>query len=295
MRRRTLILGAAAATAAPMVAAGHGRLFASGPPRMRGVPGVEPMRLWRVMPAVSVKIAGQGPFTLGVDTGAFEYLNITQAVAKAAGLVRIGSALSEDPSGKNPISVARYRVSELTFAGVTFLNVDAQEMPQFGGPGETLDGVIGMSLFDALTLTLDFKGRQIRLSREGLPPPDGDTIFAYDAGPYIQLPLQIGAVTMPTHLDTGQANAPLMVPEDLIARIATHGAPTKVGTARTVTQAMDVFSVALDAPVHLGAVTFPVTKVVYPTVVPLANLGSAALQAMTVTIDRPARRIRFTA
>jgi len=296
MRRRTLILAAAAAAAAPLAAAATAQRHGlSGPPRWRGVPGASPMLSWRAMPAVAVTINGKGPFTLGIDTGAPGYLHLSKPIAAAAGLAIVGSAISADPSGKNPITVERYRVAALTVAGVTFLDVDADELPAIGAPGDELAGVLGMDLFDALTLTLDFKGRQVALSRAGLPPPDGKTIFGYDAGDYIQLPLQIGEVIMPTHLDTGQTNAPLIVPEGLVGKLATHGAPTKVGTAHTVSEAVDVFSIALDAPVHLGDVRFPVTSVTYPTFVPIANLGSTALQTMSLMIDRPARRIRFVA
>lgn len=296
MRRRTLILAVAATAAAPMVASALARRHASsGPPRWRGVPVASPMLSWRGMPAVAVAINGKGPFTLGIDTGAPDYLSLSKPVAAAAGLASVGRATSTDPSGKHPLSVERYRAREVTVAGVTFSDVDADELPAIGPPGDPLAGLLGIDLFDALTLTLDFKSRQVAVSEAGLPPPDGKTIFGYDAGPHIQLPLQIGDVVTPAHLDTGQTQMPLIVPEDLIRKLATHGAATKIGAAHTVSQTMDIYSIALDAPVHLGEVRFPVTSVTYPTVVPIANLGSAALQSMSLTIDRPERRIRFTA
>ncbi len=296
MRRRTLIFAAAAAAATPIVASASARRHAtSGPPRWRGVPGASAMLSWRGMPAVTVSINGKGPFTLGVDTGAPGYLSLSKPVAAAAGLTSVGKTVSTDPSGKNPLTVERYRARQLTVAGVTFSDVDADELPAIGPAGDPLAGVLGIDLFDALTLTLDFKGKQVALSQVGLPPPDGKTIFGYDAGPHIQLPLQIGDVVTPAHLDTGQTQMALIVPEELVGKLATHGVPTKIGVARTVTQAMDIFSIALDAPVRLGEVRFPVTSVTYPTVVPIANLGSTALQTMSLTIDRPARRVRFTA
>lgn len=296
MRRRTLILATAAAAATPMLADAVARRDApSRPPRWRGAPGASPMLSWRGMPAVTVSINGKGPLTLGIDTGAPGYLSLSKPVAAAIGLVSVGKSTATDPSGKNPLTVERYRAHTLTVAGLTFSNVDADELPAIGPPGDPLAGLLGIDLFDALTLTLDFKGRQVGVSEAGLPPPDAKTVFGYEGGPHIQLPLQIGDVVAPTHLDTGQTQMPLIVPQELVAKLATHGPPTKVGTARTVSRSMDIFSIALDAPVRLGEVRFPVTSVTYPTVIPISNLGSAALQAMTVTIDRPNQRVRFLA
>jgi hypothetical protein len=247
------------------------------------------------MPAVAVTLDGKGPFTLGIDTGAPGYLHISQAVAHAAGLAIAGVSIMSDPSGMKPALVPRYRVGGLSFGGVTFLDLDADELPSLGATGAALDGVLGMDLFDTFTLMLDFKERLVTLSPTRLPVPDGQTVFAYDPGPFIQLPLQIGEVTVPTHLDTGQTRSALMVPQDLVGKLATRGEAKRVGAAHTVSQTLDMFSVALDTTVRLGAVRFPISDVEYPTVVPIANLGAPALQSMSVLIDRPSRRIRFLA
>ena len=61
-------------------------------------------------------------------------------------------------------------------------------------------------------------------------PRSGRAVHREEAGPLIQLPLKIGEVVAPTHLDTGQSIAPLIVPQELVANLPTHGAPTKVGT-----------------------------------------------------------------
>jgi hypothetical protein len=184
----------------------------------------------------------------------------------------------------------------LSVGALTFSDLEADELPAPGGGSEApLAGVLGMDLFDAMTLTLDFKGRQVITGTAPLPPADGASVVEYPPGPLIQLPLAIGDVALPAHLDTGQTRVPLMAPQEAIARLATRGAARRIGVAHTVSQSMDLYSIALDAPVRIGAVRFPITEVAYPTVVPIANLGSRALQDMTVTIDRVNRRVRFAA
>jgi hypothetical protein len=265
-------------------------------PRTEGTPGAVPMLSWRSMPAVEVRLGGKGPFTFGIDTGAPGYLHISKAAADAAGLTATGSALASDPSGRNPVSVSRYRAGVLTLGSLTFHDLEADELTMTKGvSGPALEGILGMDLFDAWTLTLDFKARQVATSATPLPAADGASVVGYEPGPLIQLPLQIGDVALPAHLDTGQTRAPLMAPQEAIGRLATHGAARRIGVGRTVSQSMEIYSIALDAPVRIGTVRFPVTEVAYPTAVPIANLGSAALRDMTVAIDRPNRRVRFTA
>ena len=300
MHRRTVLLGAAAfagTALTPALAQPVRRMHPMvGAPASRGSPGSVPMTLWRdAMPSVAVMIEGKGPFTLAIDTGAPGHLHLSERVATAVGLAVVGEAMASDPSGRTPVATPVYKVKELTLGGLTLLDLEADGLPPMGPSGGTLDGILGMDLFDAFTLTLDFKGRQVGLASESLPPADGLTIFDYPAGPLIELRLKIGDVPLTTHLDTGQSRTPLMVPQELVAKLATHGEARKIGQARTVSQVIEVFSIALDSPVSLGAVRFPVTEVYYPTVIPTGNLGSAALQAMTVRIDRPNRRLRFIA
>lgn len=293
------MLGAIAVSAAPLAAtlaaAPHVIHPTFGPPLATGEPGVAPMLLHGAMPAVAVTIDGKGPFTLGIDTGAPGYLSVTKAIAQAIGLKVAGLGVAVDPSGRNPIPITRYHVGAATLAGLTFHDVEAEEQPVLGGNGPALDGVLGMNLFDGYTLVLDFKQRQVGLSTLRLPPADGLTVLDYPPGGLIRLDVRIGDVVLPAHLDTGQQITALMAPADQIPRLATRGQPRKIGEAHTVSETIEMFAVGLDAPVRVGAVPLPVTEVAYPTVVPVANIGSMALQAMTLRIDRPSRRLQLLA
>jgi hypothetical protein len=250
------------------------------------------MTPWRSMPAVQATIGGQGPLTLGIDTGYPATLTLADAAAQRLGLRTVGQAQASDPSGRNPIAINVYRAGEVRIGGLTIPGLDVTG----GGAGPTaigLDGVLGMGLFRDCTLVLDFAGRKVAVTHAGLPAPDGQTIFAVTASPFFELPLQIGQAAVLAHLDTGQTRSALLVPQETLSRLATRGAPRSIGQAHTISQTFDIFAVGLAAAVRLGGVTFPVTEVGYPTPVPIANLGSLALQGMKVSLDQRTARLRF--
>jgi hypothetical protein len=300
MNRRRLILAAAASGALPLAAVRAQprlvRMHAPAPVQVRGAPAEVAMTPWRNMPAVQATVEGKGPFTFGIDTGFPGLADVSDAVAQAAGLAVVGQAQVSDPSGRNPVTVNLYKTAALSVGPMVFSDVQTGgfALPRPPG-GPALDGILGMGLFSAYTLVLDFKGRRVAVSSTGLPPADGATIFDFTPGGLIELNLSVGDKLLPAHLDTGQSRAPLVVPQKALAGLATRGEPRKVGEAHTVSQTIVMYAVAIDAPVRIGAVRFPVSEVSYPTVAAFANLGSAALQDMAVKIDQKAGRIQFVA
>ena len=298
MRRRTLILATAAALAAPLTAFAtrdHHVRPSFPAPKVSGAPGQTAMLFAGVMPVVAATIDGKGPFKLAIDTGSPGYLSLNAPIAQALGLKVSGKAIQVDPSGRNPVTMDRYKLDALALAGLTFHDLEVEGMPAIGGKAPPFDGILGMNLFDAHTLVLDFKGKVVGVSTARLPAADGAAVIAYPPGPLIQLPVAIGGTTLQAHLDTGQQIAGLMVPTTALPRLAVHGEPRRLGVAHTVSEAYDLFAVGIDAAVKVGATPLPVTEVAYPTVVPVANIGARALAGMTVAIDRPSRTVRLQA
>jgi hypothetical protein len=297
MRRRTALIAGLFALSTPGWALAQRRVLMRHPafsaPPWTGEPGVAPMVMVRTMPAVEVTIDGQGPFTLGIDTGADGYVHLSETLARTLGLPVVGEGFTSDPTGKNPVSIRKYRTNVLTFAGVTFHDVRAEGMPQPPAQTQLFDGLLGMDLFDDLTLKLDFKARQVGLSILPTPPADGASIFSYPPGPTIRLPLTIGHATFEADLDTGNMGAALVFPSAWIGRLPTHGPPRERGIAHTVSQAVQMYSVSLDATAHVGGIILPASEVDYPNVAPVANIGSKALAEMIVRIDRPNRRVQL--
>jgi len=297
MHRRTLLAAAASLaagiTARPAAGVAMRRHMTVSPPKMDGAPGSSPMIRIGAMPGIGASINGRGPYTFGIDTGADGFVHLSSQLAQALALPVIGEAMASDPSGKNPIHIRRFKISALQLAGVTFKDLDAEGMPPLPGAAKLLDGILGMDLFDALTLSLDFKKGEVGLSSLPAPAADGRSVFAYEPGPTIRLPVTIGAATYEADLDTGNMGSPLLFPTEWIARLPTHGAPQKRGIAHSISQTVQMYAVPLDAPARVGAVLLPASEVAYPNVAPVANIGSKALQGMVVRIDRANRRVQF--
>jgi len=293
--RRTVVLAAGAAVVAPSATLAAPKMPQMPPARMHGEPGVLPMVEDWTLPAVEATVHGKGPFRFGLDTGAPGGLHLGSRAAAALALQPAGWTRVGDPSGKKPLRTPVYPPQTIGLGRLTFDGVETDGFPDVPGPGPAIDGLLGMDIFDALTLTLDFKRRAVGFSRQALPPPDSVSVLAYPPGPFIVVPLAIGGVTVEAVVDTGQIRAPLMAPEAMVARLPTRGSPRSFGIAHTVSQTLTLYAVALEGSVRLGGVALPVTEVVYPTVTSLANVGAKALQDTTLTIDRASHRVRLAA
>lgn len=298
MHRRTFLAAAGAGLILPGLLAAQpvrGRRPRPAAPTIVGAPAEVALTPWRTMPGVQVTVNGRGPFLFGIDTGFPGTVYVTAAVAQACNLPVVGQEQTSDPSGANPTTISTYGVRRLGIGPMTFGAVEAGEFPALltGLPGPTLGGLIGMGLFQTATLVFDFPRQRIAVTDAAVPAADGRTVFGYQRGDFIELPVTIGDVVLPAHLDTGQSRRALMVPQETVARLPTRGEPRASGTARTVSQTMTMFTVDLTAPVRIGGVALPVTEVSYPTPVPFANIGAPALAGLVVKVDGRAGRVQF--
>ncbi|MFI4950806.1 MAG: hypothetical protein ACHP7A_07175, partial [Caulobacterales bacterium] len=206
---------------------------------------------------------------------------LTEGVVAALGLPRIGQALSTDPSGRNPITIPLYRLDNLAVGGVAATGWLATGSPPMRGALATLDGIIGLDAFPGFVVTLDYAAGRFSLRRGALPPADGKTIFAYrDSIPVV--PLTIEGRTLEAHLDTGNVRLALMAPESFTAGLKNHAQARAIGQAHTVNNTIDLFSVDLAGPARIGEVALTADSVGYPSVIPIANVGSPALQGLGV-------------
>ena len=258
----------------------------SPPPAYSGEIGETALRLINGVPTVEVMVDGRGPFRFLVDTGAGGHARISRKAVRALGLTPSGEVRSGDGSGRSVVAPV-YTLPSLTFAGVTFEGIQAGELnlPAERLPG--VDGVLGLGLFASHTLTLDYAGARLRLDQSALPT----TAVAYDArSPIIAFPLRIGDETVPTHLDTGNTVAPLILPKALADRLPKAGPPRPGRVARTRASAIQMYDITLAAPVRLGEAELSITEAAYPSLGANANLGSLALAGSVLRVDQRNRR-----
>jgi predicted aspartyl protease len=267
------------------------RMMRPPPPQLTGERADLPMELVENLPTVLATVNGQGPFRFGVDTGAAGYLRVTPALAQKLGLAQVGEALAADPSGRNPVRVPIYRAERLQLGGLTFTGVSASAL-SVSRP--RIDGIIGISFFEPLLLTIDFGALRLTAEKGALPPANGKDVveLTLDRGVLPTVPLTVGTSVQRVHLDTGNTRYPFFMPADAIASLPTTGTPRDIGVAHTVSQEIQLKAVGLAAPVSIGATRLPVTDVGFPSAGPTGNIGSLALRTMAVTIDTANRRVR---
>jgi predicted aspartyl protease len=253
-----------------------------------------PFDLSSRMATVDVMINGQGPFRLGVDTGADGYADLTPEVAKRLNLKVQGKMTMSDPTGRNPVSIPTYAVRSLAIGGVSFSNIIVTGFGTLPGQGEKVDGILGIDLFKTYLLTLDYAHGRFQLERGALPAADGKTVLDYRAdGGLIELPLNVGGKTVVSHLDTGHISAAIAVPKAVVDTLTLADTPRKLGTARTVSNSFDVYGATLSTPVMVGST--PLTaQIEWPTLAEHANIGSGALAGVTLRIDQRNHRVEFT-
>jgi len=248
-----------------------------------------PMTLDKIIPVVDIRIAGEGPYRFAIDTGAFGHGRIRPEVAAALGLTVVGEARAGDGSGRSQVR-KNYAVPSLTVAGVTFKDLQITEMavPPGNGRLDGIDGILGISLFAQHTLKIDYASQRMALSRAPLSP----SAISYPAAPGpITIPIMIGGKTVPAHLDTGNAVAPLIVPAVLAGELPTRGMRRRAGTAATAVSTVEIWEIDLSVPVRVGSLTLPVNQITYPSLGAAANLGSKALATSILRVDQRNRRV----
>jgi predicted aspartyl protease len=257
-------------------------------PRATGEAAKVAMDLASGMPVIEVMANGKGPFRFAVDTGAGGHAHISADLASKLALTKIGEARVADGSLRNARNVSLFAVDSLTIGGVTFHDLTtAATNPRSGA----IDGVIGMALVQAFTLTFDYPAKALSFDKSELPPADGKRVFDYAPGHVIVIPVKVGTVEIPTHLDTGNARFPLIVASDIVPRLATRGTARSIGQARTISNTVDMFAIEVAGPVSIGDVKLPINEVGYPTVAPGGNLGSLGLMSVILRVDQKNRRV----
>jgi hypothetical protein len=261
----------------------------SPPPAFVGDEASVPMDLSQAVPVVSVTIGGKGPYRFLVDTGAAGHGRISPALAEALGLAVAGEALAGDGSGRTQTRKT-YRVESLELGGVRFSGLQLAEVGLPRGRLQGLDGILGLGLFASHLLTLDYPGKTLSLSRAALP----QSAPGYAPDPRgLTMPVSVGDKTIPAHIDTGNAVAPLIVPTAFAEGLPRKGEPRLMGQARTAISTIEIREADISVPVRVAGVTLPIAAVTFPALGENANLGSKAFAGAVLRIDQRGRRLQI--
>jgi hypothetical protein len=262
-------------------------------PAFEGLATSVPMTMEKGIPMVEVTVNGKGPYRFVVDTGAMGHALINERLPKDLGLEEVGKVLAADPSGKNPIEVSRYKVSELKLGDIRFKDLTVSALPSRSERLQAIDGILGLPLFLEHTVTFNFAKGEFLLSQEHLGELGGNTV-AYTSSPFITVPIKVGDNALNVHLDTGNGRGALIVSEAESNLLPTTGEAKDAGQGHTVSNTFNLFTLDLAAPVTFGTLTLPIKEVTYPSVVESGNLGSRGLEGLILRIDQKNHRVQIT-
>ena len=258
---------------------------------------VAPLQMRGLMPVVEVTMNGQGPFFFMIDTGAGMQADIDVSVAQRLNLRASGRVLSGDPSGINDREVLTAMIDSIRIGsnrGVEFRNVTAVVRPhRITADYPDVDGILGFALFTDYLLTLDYPAMQVRLSRGMLSPPNRTDILSFEIENRIPvIELAIGKMRVRAHVDSGNFVAGFILPEEIVEQLQLLSSPVVVGSARSVSNRIELKQVQLRDTIRVGSFDFPQPLVQFPALSD-TNLGFKVLREFTVTFDQKNRRMKL--
>jgi predicted aspartyl protease len=227
---------------------------------------------------VQAVIDGAGPFRLVLDTGSSAIL-LGSRIADAAKLPSAGNgAVVGTVAGSRrldrTVHVVALRVGQLElhdFKALVYATPD-----NLGGDARAYDGVLGMSAFSDVTLTLDFPRSRVFASRAPLPLDASTSEVDFSIGvPVVWA--SWGDFAVPAILDTGFTGE-FALP---------HGGDWSFLTA----PGLRARSGRLDGDVSFGSLVLA-TPSVRLTAQP-ALIGTEALRDVVLTLDAHNHRVRF--
>jgi predicted aspartyl protease len=250
-------------------------------------------------PFVEVHVGDKGPYRFMVETGFDRIIFTPRLVAELGGRVR---SLNDDTMfriGETRMS-SMVHVDELRIGGARLADFDANVSPKQPG----VDGVLGLSTFANLLLTVDYPKQQLRLQQGALPEPDGREILPLRAfGPFVGIDLRIGGKIIPAAIDTQGSSvggAGLSLTPELAPLVRFQSAPVEIGRALVGQRHESRMTMGrLAADMKVGRFTLKRPLVVVMTFgttghEEYANLGADFLRHFVMTLDQQNRRVRFT-
>jgi Aspartyl protease len=255
---------------------------------------VAPMHMRGLMPIVEVQLNGQGPFAFMLDTGAGMQADIDTSVAQRLNLRSTGRVISGDPSGQNDRQLTTVTIDALTIGKADFRNVTALVRPQrITKDYPDVDGILGFALFTDYLLTLDYPAMQLKLSRGNLPNANRADILNFEIENRIPvIELAIGKLRVRAHVDSGNFVAGFILPEEIVEQLQLLSQPFVVGSARSVSNRIELKQVQLRDTIRIGNFDFPQPTVQFPALSD-TNVGFKVLRDFAVTFDQKNRRMKL--
>ena len=246
-------------------------------------PVVVPFELMANRPLVRVTINGQGPFPilLGPEE---QQSHIDPELAEAL-------KLKLPEPGLPPLTVDVVFSPKYTAKLQMAIQPLTRVAPEFP-PAMRPRGVISLSAWRDMLVTLDYSRWKISIEPGALPEADHKNVFDLNAAGELRLPLSLGGEAIECHVDPWFPGA-LLVPATLLGEGQLLGEPRDQGTLRTKEATLRVREGRLASEVVLGPFEVKTRLVLLSDTVGIATVGTPWLARYAVTYDLAHARVRL--
>lgn len=246
-----------------------------------GIPGT-------TLPVIEVMVNGKGPYRFGVETGA-GFVGVSREFAQSAGLERDGG----------PDDFPEYRVAAVEFGGATFRDLKVAALPR---AATGVDGILGLSFFHDVLVTIDYPGHRLVITRDTLPTANGRDVLALTrAGPFWAARIELAGHGYASVVDT-RSTGLLGITPGVAAQLPFDGPLQVIGRARGAgIPETEVKAGRLAGDAKLGDWTFPRPVLSIRALPPGFDapargplLGDQVLHNFVVSLDQRTARLRLT-
>ncbi len=243
-------------------------------------------------PKVLVELATDEVFPFIVDTGASVNV-IDIAIAEKMAYEVVGETEIGAPGGAQiPGKIVRvplFHIGDATIKNAEFVAMDIN-----GFSMGTMQGVLGLRLFEDYLLSFDLSQGVITVSKTKLST--GTTgVMSYPAGSdKIRLDVDVAGTIVPAHIDTGSMGE-FLFPVEIIDSLPLKDVPQTGAQARLVGGARDISFAQLDGTIHFAGMQFKDPNLTFMDPSPGAgNIGSGVFGELVMAIDQKNHLISFT-
>ena len=272
-------------------------LFASTTPvpADRATAASVPMLFRGAMPAVEVRVNGQGPFLFAIDTGGQGLARVDSSLVERLKLETVDTVQGTDGSSRSTVAMPVVRLDSISFGGLEFKDVRAASRNYNQSPNvPRIDGILGFNLFADYLLTLDFPARRVLVERGSLAEPDGKQVLGFERPRGIPVvDLDVAGHKVRAHLDSGNMIGGFILPTALVDRLTLAGPPRSAGRARSITGEIEMKAAEVKGTIRLGRFEFADPTIHFPALSADANVGAAVLREFAITFDQKNNRLRL--
>lgn len=248
---------------------------------------------------VEASIDGAGPWSLILDTGA-SVASVAPRVADALHLVRgrfghddhgvaLGGAAGTEVRVRNAVRLGEVRVGALVLRDLDALLLDVSGFERVAGV--RIDGILPITAFHDVLLTLDGPANRVTVERGELPPADGADVLPLDGRALPHVTIDLCGTPCSVLLDSGSTEF-VAVPEARASALRFRSPPVVTGRSGTIAGPVPVRCGRLDGTVSWGrhGLADPILAI---TPAETGAAGLALFSQFRTTFDSAHGRVRF--